>query len=296
MKLLKTAGLATMLAGLAGLAIAFAPSVRASAATPGAGAGAQSAARELTIRAGRGTELGVSIVDAKSDGVEIEEVSPNGAAEKAGLKRGDLILEFDGERVRSARQLARLVRETAAGRTVKTTISRDGRKQEVQLTLADGHDSRVIVGPGDRFLFDDEALRDRLRGFAERLPDIERSLRDLPNFDYGFGLPGMPSGGRLGVTVNELTSQLASYFGVKDGVLVASVAEGSAADKAGIRAGDVITTVNGDRITSSADLIRTLRRVANEDVSIAIVRDRKEQTLKVRVEAPRRTTRSARPA
>jgi len=108
----------------------------------------------------------------------------------------------------------------------------------------------------------------------------------------------MMSGSRLGVTVNELTGQLASYFGAKDGVLVASVSEGSAAEKAGIKVGDVITSVNGEPVKSSSDLIQSLRRAENEEVSIGIVRDKKEQTVKAKIEPlqPRRTPRNARPA
>lgn len=286
MKLLKITGFAVTLAGLVALGVAVAPSVFA-----------QDRGRELTILGGRGGELGVSIVDGKSGGVEIEDIAANSAAEKAGLKRGDVILEFDGEHVRGSRQFTRLVRETPAGRNVKATISRDGRKQDVELTLSEGRDSRVILGNRDRFLFDTDAFRDGLREFSERLPEMERGLRDLPNFNYRFDFPGMLSGGRLGVTVNELTGQLAGYFGAKDGVLVTSVSEGSAAEKAGIKAGDVITTVNGEPIKSSGDLIQSLRRAENEEVSIGIVRDRKEQTVKAKVEPPaRRSGRNARPA
>jgi len=238
----------------------------------------------------------VSVADSTT-GVEIDDVHADSAAEKAGLKRGDVILEFDGERVRSSRQFARLVQETPSGKSVKATISRDGKKQDVELTLAEGRESRVILGGPDgvdgRFFNGDV-----LRGFAERMPELERELRkNMPNFNYRFDVPGA-SGARLGVTVDELTSQLGEYFGAKDGVLVTSVADGSAAAKAGIKAGDVITSVNGDRVTSASDLIASLRRAGENDaeVSIGIVRDKKDQTVKAKLEAPRRTIRSARPA
>ena len=279
MKVLKITALIATLAGVTGLAIALAPSVFA-----------QSRGRELTILGGRGSELGVSIVDGKA-GVEIDDVHANSPAERAGLKRGDVFVEFDGEHVRSSRQFARLVQETPAGKSVKATISRDGKKQDVELTVADSRDSRVILGGDGRFLtgdfprrfFDTDQFRESMREFADRLPEIERGFRDLP------------TGGRLGVNVTELSSQLADYFGAKDGVLVTSVTDGSAAAKAGIKAGDVITSINGERITSSADLVQSLRRAETEDVSIGIVRDKKEQTVRAKVE-PRRPLRGARPA
>jgi serine protease Do len=290
MKLLKIAAFTVTLAGV----VALAPSVYGLFDSPVL-AQARKQGRELTILGGRGGELGVSISDGKA-GVEIDDVHADSAAEKAGLKRGDVILEFDGEHVRSSRQFTRLVQETPSGKSVRATISRDGKKQDVQVTLAEGRESRVILGGPDGRFFDGDALR----GFADRMPEFEREFRNnLPNFNYRFDGPGgrgIMSGGRLGITVDELTSQLATYFGAKEGVLVTSVTDGSAAQKAGIKAGDVITSINGDRVNSSSDLIASLRRVENEDVSIGIVRDRKEQTVKAKIEAPRRTIRGARPA
>ena len=66
---------------------------------------------------------------------------------------------------------------------------------------------------------------------------------------------------RLGVTVSDLQPQLADYFGVKDGVLVTSVTSDSAAAKAGVKAGDVITTLNGATVTSPADLRQRAARL-----------------------------------
>ncbi len=288
MKPLKIAAFTTMLAGIAALAVTLAPSVYGRF-TPRLLAQGRQSGRELTILAGRGGELGVSIVDGKA-GVEIEEVHADTAAERAGLKRGDVLLQFDGEHVRSTRQFARLVQETPPGRSVKATISRDGKTQDVELTLGDGRDSRVILGE-PRMFFDADALR----GFSDRMPEIERQFRNFPNFNYRFDIPGMTAGARLGVTVDELTSQLAAYFGAKDGVLVTSVAEGSAAEKAGIKAGDVITSVEGERVNSSSDLVQSIRRADKDEISIAIIRDKKEQTLKAKIDAPRRTPRNARP-
>src|SRR5262245_27522507 len=134
MNSLKIAALVVALGGFA----AVAPTVHG-----------QSRGRELTILAGHGAELGVRIVDAASGGVEIDDVQPDSAAEKAGLKRGDVVVEFDGERVRSGRQFARLVQETPAGRTIKATIVRNGQRQDVQVTPSEGRESTVILG-GDR--------------------------------------------------------------------------------------------------------------------------------------------------
>ena len=273
MKGLKIAAIAVTLAGAAAVAIALAPSVYG-----------QSRARELTVLGGRGAELGVRITDAASGGVEIDEVQPDSAADKAGLKRGDVIVEFDGERVRSGRQFARLVQETPAGRTVKATIVRNGQRQNVDIQPSEGRQASVILG-GDR---PNWYLDERFGDWGH--------LRDLPfNFNFDFDIPGM-SGSRLGVTVDELPRQLADFFGAKDGVLVTTVTDGSAAQRAGIKAGDVITSINGEPVTSRSELVSALRRADGEEITIGLVRDKKETTLKAKIEPARRMFRGARPA
>jgi serine protease Do len=283
MRVLKIAAVVVTLAGVTAVGLVFAPSVY--------GQSGSRRSRELTVLAGRGAELGVRVADAAS-GVEIEGVEPDSAAEKAGLKRGDVIVEFDGERIRSGRQFARVVQETPAGRTVKATVVREGQKRDIQITPSEGRRSEAIFG---------DQLREQLGGLD--------ALRRVP-FDYDFdfdlpGLAGMSSAGRLGITVDELTNQLAGYFGAKDGVLIASVTDGSGAARAGLKAGDVITSINGQTVGSRQDLLRGLREAADRtsgaagttdvEVTIGIVRDKKESSVKAKIESTRRSPRSARP-
>jgi S1-C subfamily serine protease len=235
--------------------------------------------RELTVLAGRGAEVGVRIADRTEGGVVVEEVEPDSPAEKAGIKRSDVITEFDGERVRSARQFERLVRETPPGRSVKATVTRDGQRRDVQITPGEGR--------GGAMVFDADRMRERLDGLAGRLPEF--------NFDFDFDVPGSMSGRRLGVTVEPLSPQLAEYFGAKDGVLVSGVTDGSAAARAGLKAGDVITSINGNRVTTREDLTRGLRETTTDAVTIGIVRDKKESSLKATIEPLRRPARG-RPA
>ena len=114
----------------------------------------------------------------------------------------------------------------------------------------------------------------------------------------GPGMPGMPEElmdldvqvrmgkGRLGVGVQALTPELAEYFGVKEGVLVTSVQKDGAAAKAGVKAGDIITTVDGTSIDDPAELRRRVwKDGAAADLSLGISRDKKAQTLKVQLPA-----------
>jgi membrane-associated protease RseP (regulator of RpoE activity) len=120
-------------------------------------------------------------------------------------------------------------------------------------------------------------------------PDV-----NLPVYDFALNF----GGARLGVEVEPLTSQLGAYFGVTEGkgVLVREVKEGSAAEKAGLKAGDCIVKLDSTSVESADDLHRALlgrEREKKQDVTLTIVRDRKEQTLAVHLEAqPRPDLRS----
>ena len=251
---------------------------------------------------GRGLQLGVMVSDveakAAASGVRIDEVNEDSPAEKAGLKAGDVVVEYDGERVRSARQFTRLVQETPEGRTVTIGLLRDGKKQTVSATP---ENSRMTWNFGPDI---DRALREAERGgrgFRFEVPappplpgyEFRYDDREPRRFEYRLPNNVMPfmgrSRGRLGVMVQSLTPELAEYFGAKNGgALVSSVTKESAAAKAGIKAGDVIVSVNGRAVDDSEDLMRELEDL-NGDVTIVVLRDKKEMTLKATLENPRRT-------
>ncbi len=83
-------------------------------------------------------------------GAVVTEVVKESAAEKAGVKAGDVVTSFDGERVRSARQLERLVEETPAGRTVKVALQRAGAPVTLDVTPEAPKMTQVMPGmPGE---------------------------------------------------------------------------------------------------------------------------------------------------
>jgi serine protease Do len=102
----------------------------------------------------------------------------------------------------------------------------------------------------------------------------------------------MPSRGRLGVNVQELTPDLAAYFGVKDGLLVNSVRADTPAARAGIKAGDVIGTVNGKAVTTPDELIKELADKEGE-VALGVTRDKKPLPLKATLEPRKAPARRA---
>jgi membrane-associated protease RseP (regulator of RpoE activity) len=123
-------------------------------------------------------------------------------------------------------------------------------------------------------------------GFAYARPAIPPTPpAPVPPPVWPFGDFFIGGNGRLGITVDDLSAQLAEYFGTKEGVLVTSVQDGSAGAKAGLRAGDVITSVNGSAVDDPADLRRRLQNVGEgEEFTIAVMRDKKPQTLKGKLE------------
>jgi serine protease Do len=244
---------------------------------------------------GRGAQLGVmvsDVVDAKMSGVRIDEVNADSPAQKAGLKEGDIVVEFDGERVRSARQFTRLVQETPDGRAVKIAVMRNGQKQVLDATPEAGRMAWNFGIDGDRLKEEIErGLREYPRAFPVEPPqfDFRYDDRGPRRFEYRLPemvMPYMGGRARLGISVQSLTPELEEYFGAKNGgVLVSSVAPDSAAAKAGVKAGDVIATINGRGVNDTGDLMRELRELSGE-VTLGVVRDRKEMTLKATLEQP----------
>jgi serine protease Do len=219
-------------------------------------------------------------------GVVVGRVAPESPASKAGLKETDVVTEVDGQRVEGSTQFRRMIREIPAGRTVKLTVWRDGRAQTLSAKLDEAEEMhRVMTGamPGS---------------FAFRMPEVE-----IPEMPDMAGMPGMPDGPvvaldggdfvipslhpRLGIDAEDIGGQLGGYFGVPDdeGVLVRSVHSGSAAEKGGLKAGDVITKFNGERIRSLGEL-REKMEAKGEKATLTVTRNKTEVTLNIELPAP----------
>ena len=288
MTIWKTAALGAALAAAAGAGAAFTPAAHGQTRTVRA-----QTPRALEIITG-GSRIGVRIHDLEeseikslkgvANGVVVDEVTEDSAAATAGIRKGDAIVEFDGERVRSARQLTRLVQETPAGRTVQATIVRDGQRSTVSVTPRDSGAFRLDrledLGELGNFRY-----RAAPRPPEAPVPPTPPTPPSVWSFDEFLGR----SGTRLGMSVSSLSPQLAGYFGVKEGALVSSVTDDSAAAKAGLKAGDVITSINGSAVNDPADVRRRVGELNDGDeFTIVVMRDRKPVTLKGKAETPER--------
>jgi serine protease Do len=199
-------------------------------------------------------------------GVEVTKVEEDSPAAKAGLKVGDVILDYSGQRVEGIEQFRRFVRETPAGREVKVGLMREGKAQNVM----------VRVGS-------------RKMGSMEPMVSMVAPRIDVPEIRMPRGGMVFWSSAALGVEAEGLEGQLAEFFGVKEGVLVRRVMKASAAEKAGLRAGDVITKVDDTRVSTPSELTRAVRSLrtgvnARKSFPLSVVRDKKEITVSVQVE------------
>ena len=214
-------------------------------------------------------------------GVVVAGVTKDSPAAKGGLKEKDVITEVNGQRVEGSAQFRRIIHEIPAGRTVQLTVWRDGRSQTLSTTLGkaeERHGTWMGAMPGS---------------FAFRMPEV-MEMPDMPSIDLG-GEMGMLPGGRprLGIDAEDIGGQLGSFFGAPDGegILVRSVNSGSAAEKAGLKAGDVITSFNGDRVRSLGDLRQKLAAQSDAKAAkVGVLRNKSEVTLTV--ELPARSPKS----
>ncbi|MBI4476343.1 MAG: PDZ domain-containing protein [Acidobacteria bacterium] len=286
MKVVRIVGVVVLILGVLAIGVAVAPAVYGQA---------RRTQRDVVVGPrvevfGSGSTIGVVVGDveesevAKSKlpaaGAVIEDVRQGTPAEKAGVRKGDIVVEFDGERVRSAAQFGRLVRETPPGRSVKMVVMRDGQRNTLDITPAERQalsSTLIDIAPEIASAVGNEMSR-LGRNLELRLGDLDLMRGSAARR------------GRLGVTLQELTPQLAEYFGAKDGALVTSVRDGSPAQAAGIKAGDVITAINDESIENAGDVTRAIAR-ARQEITVKVMRDKKELTLKTKLEPIERRSR-----
>jgi len=214
-------------------------------------------------------------------GVGITQVIQGSPAEKAGLKKGDVILRLDSENITSVRKLNRIVSEIAPDQSVKLTVSRAGAEQELTATIGKQNNlSRVGNWRGEPRVFKRDP-QGFFKDFKWETPLVEGFSFDTDKLgDLTFMLGNSR---RIGVSTMQLNKQLADYFGITGGkgALVTAVTEGSPAAQAGIKAGDVITAIDGEAVDSPGDIARAINRKKEGAVTLTVIRNRSQQTFQI---------------
>jgi len=252
------------------------------------------------------------------DGVIVREVVDGSPADRAGVQTGDILVSVNGRSVRAPDDVTRIVRAMRVGQSVSLAIVRDGNRRSLTARLAarsdrdeiEDNDSDQDHGDADR----DEARRDRDEARRDRdqmkhdMDDMKHDLKhemgdkdddgmtwnmdpDQPFDMHGFVLRGMGRG-RLGVRVESLNSDLGGYFNTPGGkgALVVEVLKDTPAERAGLKAGDVITRVGDRSVADADDLVRALRS-SDDRASITYSRRGSSRTTDVRLDAAPRAWR-----
>lgn len=228
-------------------------------------------------------------------GVGIDKVVENSPAAAAGLQKGDVVIRFDGEEVKSSSKLSRMIAEVAPDQKAKLTVLRGGEEREITVTMG--------KRPAMSFQM------------ARPFPGV--APMNMPNMPVMPTMPVMPNiqefkltdemfkgqtfefpkegnftfqyfGGRkIGVVSEPLTKQLGEHYGVAGGkgLLVMEVRADGPAAKAGLKAGDIIIEANGTAVAEANDLARQINAKKEGDIEITILRDKNRQTLKITPEA-----------
>jgi serine protease Do len=214
-------------------------------------------AKELKLPAERGVVLG--------------KIVPDSPAAKAGLKESDVVTEINGQRVEGTEQFRRMVREIPAGRRAQFTVWRDGRAQPVEVTLGKAemrHGAGTFVAPAAP------------GSFSFQMPNMP---------EMGTVFEGPPSRTRLGIDAENLDGEFGHFFGAPDGegILVRGVFPDTPAAKAGLKAGDVITSVNGERVRSVGELRSKITDKQQEKtLKLGLIRNKAELSVSVELPAP----------
>ena len=177
-------------------------------------------------------------------GAVLGRIVPESPAAKAGLKQNDVVTEINGQRVEGSEQFRRMIHEIPAGRTANLTVWRDGRSQNIKVTVGKPESGNW------------KTLSKVPKSFSFTMPDLP-NMPDLSGLDhlrtFQMVSPGHPL---LGIDAESLEGDFGHYFGAPggEGVLVRGVFANSPASKAGLKVGDVITSLDGERIRSASEL------------------------------------------
>lgn len=217
-------------------------------------------------------------------GVAVAKVIEGSPAQSAGLQDGDVIFRINGEEISSGRKLTRLISEISPDHTAKVTVLRGGSERDISVTLgkrpSPKFEEGLFASPEG---FKNFEFKFPEKDFEFRMPDLEK----LEKYKFEPGKPGEPFvfafGNRrqIGVSLTPLTKQLSDHFGVTNGALVNNVREDSPAAKAGLKAGDIITEVDGKAVKGELDVARAIGEKKEGEVTVTYIRGGQKNTVRV---------------
>ena len=282
-----------------------------------------SASRAAAHEDGETAYLGVQIreeTEHPEGGARVTQVVEDSPAGEAGVEEGDIIVEFAGEVIRGPRALTERIHAKQAGDRVTVVVLRDRQRLSLEVELGERSevwafapyiaDPEQIEGWGEqaremaerwREQFEDynweqfqpdteqmEKLQEQAQEMAERWSEKYENWAEympkLENWGYvwSFGRP------KLGVQLAETTPELREHLGGSEeaGVLVSKVLSDTPAEKAGIQVGDLILSVNGGEVASTAELVGALVDKDGPTIELEVVRDGRKLKLQADILEP----------
>lgn len=206
-------------------------------------------------------------------GVFISDVHEDSPAEKAGLLDGDIIIAVSGEDSHTVSKLGDLIRSKEPGTEAEVVVLRDGKQKKVYAILGSSPVMVSTVGHGE--------LMEGLLG----LKSLEALT--IPGLSWvDIGISGASGRGRLGVYIDDLSEGMAEFLEVPDGegALVEDVVEDSPAEKAGIKAGDVIVKIGDHDVDDVEELVEAIGKMeADVETPVTVYRKGRELVLNATV-------------
>lgn len=214
-------------------------------------------------------------------GAVITLIDHDAPAAQAGIRVNDVVLQVNGQAIENAEQFSRMLHEVPAGSSVVLVISRDGAPQTIAVQLVDRKKMEHDVW--NRL---DNGGEPSVGGAGMGM--LAGGGGDVPTGAGGFHFPFLGASTlNVGTLVEPLTSQMAEYLGVQSGLMIKQIARKSEAEKAGLKAYDVILKVGSDGIATTSDWDRALRVNQNKPVQVTILRDRRQQNVILQVDSKR---------
>ena len=177
-------------------------------------------------------------------GVLISDVNENGPSAAAGVKRGDVVIAFNGKEVQSVSQLRNLVARTMVGKDAQVKVLRDGKEQTISVKVAER--------PSDELLAKKEAAPPKEQGETIKLPDNVLASLKVQALD------------------NAIMSQL-NIPAKTTGVVVTGVEPGGPGEAAGLQRGDIIQEVNHETVKTVDDYLKAANKIKKDELAVLLV-------------------------
>jgi serine protease Do len=209
-------------------------------------------------------------------GAVVNEVVEDSPAEEAGLQESDVIISINGDQIDDAEDLVDYIYDSDIGDKLTITLMRGDDKLIKEVTLGEKSEKyykRKIIKRFPRIEIHDDKH--------------EWDKHHDKDFDFDFDWDDHHQRGYIGVLISDLSNQLRDYFGVKEdvGVLIGHVNENTSAEKAGLKAGDVIISVDDKEVKNNIDVMKIIgKKEVGEKVSVKVVRNKEQKTFTVDVE------------